>query len=230
MLGRRLRLKHQDPVQGPPTWQWNSRRPVTLSIPAFPRDSLLMATLQRALQSSSPSRQPLQIHILPLTWTDLKYRYTYSEVWPTLREADLGTSLLVLSPPDFQAYDWTHHELWLRADTVDRLQATGLNQLFREAADHAFVVTLEGQRMYGGLFYYEGGAAAIRFPVIHVLGAGHRVLRIRPALGAGSSFNDPRFAAEMQWIGAPQLGAWLQSHHLLATTPVADRPQEHSGW
>ena len=172
----------------------------------------------------------MQIHILPLTWTDLEYRYTYSEIWPTLREIDLGAALLVLSQADFQAYDWTHHELWLRPDTVDRLQAAGLSDLFRDAADHAFVVTLEGRRLYGGLIYYEGGAAAIRFPVIHALGERRSILRIRPALGAGSGFNDPLFAPMMQRIAAPELEAWLQAQQLLTAGPKTERPRELPGW
>lgn len=47
----------------------------------------------------------LQIHILPLTWSDLAYRYTFPEVWPVLLQSDLRTARLVLSAPDFQAYD-----------------------------------------------------------------------------------------------------------------------------
>ena len=51
------------------------------------------------------SGSSLQIHMLPLTWSDLAYRYTFPEVWPVLLQADLRTARRVLSAPDFQAYD-----------------------------------------------------------------------------------------------------------------------------
>ena len=51
------------------------------------------------------SGSSFQIHMLPLTWSDLAYRYTFPEVWPVLLQADLRTARRVLSAPDFQAYD-----------------------------------------------------------------------------------------------------------------------------
>lgn len=71
----------------------------------------------------------MQLYVLPLTWSDLGLRYTFSEVWPALAAADLNRALLVLGESQFQAYDWTHQELWLTAETVRQLAADGRDRL-----------------------------------------------------------------------------------------------------
>jgi hypothetical protein len=167
-----------------------------------------------------------QLHVLPLRWTDLGYRYTMPEVWPQLAQADLSQAEFVFDESDIRAYDWEHQEIWLAHATVVRLARTRTDRLLRDAIGRAFVATLARDRLYGGLFYNEGGAAAIRFPVIHALGEPISVLRIRPALGHGWTPDEPYLAAQCAAIANPVLADWLAQEELIRSIPCAKRPRD----
>jgi len=166
----------------------------------------------------------LQLHVLNLDWSDLGFRYTTQDVWPVLTSADLAQRRLLLEEPDIRTYDWDHQEVWLSDPAIRRLVQCAADKLLRNAVGQAFVVTLDDDRLYGGLFYDQGGAAAIRFPVIHALGEPTIVLRIRPALGYGWAPNEPYLAAQCQAIANPRLFARLSQRDLLGSMPGSQRP------
>lgn len=171
----------------------------------------------------------MQIYVLPLTWSDLGLRYTFAEVWPALAAADLNRALLVLGEPQFQAYDWTHQELWLTAEAGRQLAADGRDRLFANPLGQAFVVTLGTERLYGGLMYNPDGAAALEFPVMHALGTPRQVLRIRPSLGSAWKSDAALGPPAHTRIADPRIAAWLREHKLLVTDPPANRPPEYTG-
>lgn len=167
-----------------------------------------------------------QLHVLPLSWPDMGFPYTMPEVWGRLAEADLSQAAFVFGEADLRAYDWEHQEIWLTRATVLGLVRTGTDKLLRAAVGRAFVVTLAGRRLYGGLFYPEGGAAAIRFPVIHALGEPLTFLRIRPALGRSWTPDMPDLAKQCEAIGDSVLASWLAKEDLLCAIPDAVRPRD----
>jgi len=122
------------------------------------------------------------IHVLRQRWVELGFKYTRDGVWPVLARAELGGALLALRESDFDVYDWDRHEAWLSEDGAGRLVRAWTDDP-HAVLGRAFVVTLDAERLYGGVFYVEGGAAALQFPVIHLLGTPVRGLRIRPSQG-----------------------------------------------
>ena len=88
------------------------------------------------------------------------------------------------------------------------------------------MVTLAGERLYGGVFYREYGAAGIQFPVFHALGEPIEFLRIRPSLGCGWTPHEPYLAAQCAAIANPRLAAWLAQEELIRAIPPAKRPPD----
>jgi hypothetical protein len=167
-----------------------------------------------------------QLHVLPLNWSEMGLPYPMGEAWGSLAKSDLSRAIFVFDGGDLRAYDWEHQEIWLTDATVLRLARTGMDKLLREAVGRAFIVTLAGRRLYGGLFYPEGGAAAIRFPVIHAIGEPLTFLRMRPALGRGWIPGDAGFAAQAEAIADSVLEAWLAKAGLLCSIPGPVRPRD----
>jgi hypothetical protein len=168
----------------------------------------------------------LQLHVLPLLWPDLGFRYTMAESWPILARTDLTKSLLVLGVADIQTYDWTNQEIWLTDTCLQRMRDTNTARLVLDTVGRGFVVTLEGTRLYGGLLIHDYGAAAIRFPVIHAVGPSRGVLRVRPALGNGWTPANPYVADQCRVIANPRLADWLRAKKLLSDGPPSERPRE----
>jgi hypothetical protein len=167
-----------------------------------------------------------QLHVLPLSWPDMGFPYTMPEVLARLAGTDLSQAVLVFDEADFRGYDGERQEIWLTQTTVLGLVRTRTDKLLRAAVGRAFVVTLAGRRLYGGLFYPQGGAAAIRFPVIHVLGEPLTFLRIRPALGNSWTLDTPDLAAQRAAIADSALASWLAKQDLLCSIPDALRPRD----
>jgi hypothetical protein len=167
-----------------------------------------------------------QLHVLRLSWPEMGFPYTMPEVWGRLSETDLSQAVFVFDEADLRAYDWEHQEIWLTQATVLRLVRAGTDKLLSDAIGRAFVVTLAGRRLYGGLFYPEAGAAAIRFPVVHALGEPLAFLRIRAALGYSWTPDIPDFAAQREAIADSALASWLAAKGLLCSIPDAVRPPD----
>lgn len=167
----------------------------------------------------------LNIHVLDLQWTDLGMRYYMDEVWPQLAQANLDAAHLVFTPAHFRAYDWTHQEIWLSETGVARLGPAEAAFLLH-ALGRAFVVTLDGERLYGGVFYPPVGAAALHFPVMHALGQPLEFLRIRPAQGSSWAPQAPHLAAQCRVIANPAIESWLAREGLLREIPASRRPSE----
>lgn len=149
------------------------------------------------------------------------FPYTMAKASARLAQADLRQAVLVLHESDIEGYDWGHQEVRLALAAVARLERSRADRLLRSAVGRAFVVTLAGRRLYGGLFYPQGGAAAIRFPVIHALGEPLAILRIRPAQGHGWTPGEPRLAEQCAAIADPALADWLARAKLMRSKEVA---------
>jgi hypothetical protein len=171
-----------------------------------------------------------QIHILNLQWPDLRHRYLMEEVWPQLATVSLADSPFVLTEDDIRAYDWEQQEIWLSDLGMARIGPIQAKALFHSALGRAFVVTLHGQRLYGGVVYEAYSPPAIRFPVLHAFGAPIEFLRIRPGLCQPWDPTNPYLAGVRQVIANPTLEKWLADHELIRQIPPERRPAEPGLW
>ena len=164
--------------------------------------------------------------MLALTWLELAPRYKMADVWPQLDRVDLLHAPFVFTAADMRAYDWDHQEIWLNESAMLRIGRAQADRLLLDPVGRAFVVTLGDERLYGGVFYYEGGAAGIQFPVIHALGQPIEFLRIRPSLSRGWTPQEPYLAAQCQAIASPRLADWLTQQGLIGPIPAGKRPRD----
>lgn len=107
---------------------------------------------------------PFALYVLNAGFDELHLGYTREQSWPILRDVDLSDSAAVITEEDVDYYDWSTQTLVLTPGASSRFRdAPGLKRL-----DHrAFVVVLNGRRLYGGLFLSRHSAMAIKYPVIY---------------------------------------------------------------
>ena len=148
------------------------------------------------------------------------------DVWPQLVDVDLSRAQFVFTASDLRAYDWDRQEIWLNEPAITRVARAQADKLLLHAAGAVFVVTLHQERLYGGVFYDQGGAAGIQFPVMHALGQPIEFLRIRPALCRGWAPHEPDLAAQCAAIANPRLAAWLAHQELVRPIPPDRRPPD----
>jgi len=150
-----------------------------------------------------------QLAILPQSWYELGMHYDWEGVWPLLQAA-AAKPLLVIDERDVEAYDWAAQRIVLRSAATPRFlpilqtlapesERRGLlkalwdgdNLVFLE--DQGFLVSLDGQPLYGGLFLDKASQMSISYPVLYVAMDEERriVLRFSPLhYPFGSLWND----------------------------------------
>ena len=141
--------------------------------------------------ASEPGTPSFSLYILKTGFDELHLGYHPEKSWEILKKIDLGNSALVLTESDVESYHGTTRTLVLTAKGTGRFAGA----LSGQRLDHrAFVVALDGQRRYGGLFLSRHSAMAINYPVIYLeqpLGENLR-LQIRPAHGINASLDPSR--------------------------------------
>lgn len=128
--------------------------------------------------------------------------YTYADLEARHGSCGAGPCLATVTERDVETYVAGRDpdgrvELELTAAASEELRARSpggaVADLFGEGP---FAVSLDGRRLYLGLCYFRGGAAALRFPVMHVEDEDGRVrLRVgdvqgRWVMGAGGDTED----------------------------------------
>ncbi|MBI3162756.1 MAG: hypothetical protein HYZ23_09610 [Chloroflexi bacterium] len=140
----------------------------------------------------SPLQSPnFGIYIFKENWHELELGYEGDHAQDTLNAADANDSLFVLGVDQIDRYDWNLQTITLtkkatsdllealaNADNTDSLEISKLKDLKRNlgygnALESAlyirgFVVKLDGQAKYGGIFLDAVSQMAIDFPVIRV--------------------------------------------------------------
>ena len=105
------------------------------------------------------------LHILSVGFDELKLGYQARRCWDLLKNIDLNSSSLVITTDDIESYNWANQTLLLTTKASDRFRIIQGTRNF----DHkAFVVTINGERVYGGIFLNRYSAMAIKYPVIYV--------------------------------------------------------------
>jgi hypothetical protein len=127
-----------------------------------------MSPLSAEEPGSEPDRS-FRIHILDCDWPSTLDGYTTEEVWPQLEKCMTKPALFVVETTDVDSYCWDLHYIELTPQASSRLRAALGDEWVRfGGSNQGFVATLGEERLYGGTFYEEFGAAAIQFPVIHL--------------------------------------------------------------
>ncbi len=106
-----------------------------------------------------------EIHIGEWNRTGVKANlgYTLDSSWSLLKEWYSTGATFIVKTPDIEKYDWDNQILTLTPETSESLIAEF------ESAKHmlAFVTTVNGEPLYGGLFMFRQSAMGISFPVIY---------------------------------------------------------------
>jgi hypothetical protein len=196
--------------------------------------------LSACTSSSEPaaSADTFQLVIFEQDWMSLGLRYDYEQAWPRLLALDRTNALFTVSAAEIEVYDWAHQSITLTAEAtaglVDALaQAGALNEGATALKDleaslgwgnpveqalytRGFVVTLNDEPLYGGIFLNAISQMAIDYPVIRVeVAEGKAILRLLPThlaflttdpVAAGNTAEDPQIAPEAQgdWNQFPQ--------------------------
>ena len=121
--------------------------------------------------------------VLNDTYESLELYRPTVDSWGILSRVSLDGSVFTITAADITNYDWTQQSMALSEAATQRLLAAFHEPSLPLAPSHqAFVVTLDGERLYGGVFLLPASAIATKFPVIYVDQEEHHfVFRLRPA-------------------------------------------------
>ncbi len=170
---------------------------------------LICASLLISTISSRPSKTHAQADTMPQfqliilneDWHDLQLRYEYNTAYPNLTAADKSNPLFTIGLAEIESYDWTWQAITLTPDATTRLidalplsdkdgvrslialkESLGWgNPLENALYIHPFVVMVNDEMLYGGIFLDPMSQMAIDFPVIRIsLVNGQAVLYLLP--------------------------------------------------
>jgi hypothetical protein len=158
---------------------------------------------------TGPTRLLLRFH----RGIGLVASYTYDTVLPRLSSLEPAQAVAAVDERDVAEYRVARSgpsfvDLLLTEAATKRLTPQGQpltpqGQPFERVVEEGpFVVLYDGQLLYGGQCYPTFGAAALSYPVIHVLGERGRILlRVSPAQGPW----DPNDAEAIRRVDPPVL-------------------------
>jgi len=130
---------------------------------------LLFAIPVGGCSSFQPKTHSFHLYIMKETWDDLKNKYEYDEVWPVIKGMDPNESLAEISEKDIKEYNWSTQEITLTGGASERLNSSISEEAWFQmrVLKAVFLVTVDGQPMYGGVFIEKESQAGIDFPVIY---------------------------------------------------------------
>jgi hypothetical protein len=140
-----------------------------------------------------------RLTVLMQDWHGLERAQTWEEAWPRLKRAS-GTPFFTIDEHDVAAYGWQAQRIILRPEVnqrvleaarklpeiperVRKLKALWATEdLMAAVAYRGFVVSLDGEPLYGGVFLRKESQLSMGYPVIHSAMDEHRriVLRLSP--------------------------------------------------
>ena len=129
--------------------------------------------------------QRFTLDLLQISWNTLGARYDYPRFWSALLACGAPVGLTI-SLDEIEVYDWDEQAIHLTpAASLALSQAP--SRLFQRFGlplgldTRAFLVSLDGQPQYGGIFLHRISAMGIDFPVIYIEPDGDKVvLLVRP--------------------------------------------------
>jgi hypothetical protein len=129
---------------------------------------------EKSQSMSSKTSAPFAIQILDENWDSLRLGYTSEGSWPILQRIYKDKAIAEVTSLDIARYDWRKQQIILNLDAGQVLRKKfniGVNKRLSEnfgILHRAFVVTVDGQPTYGGIFIEHGSQMAIDYPVIYI--------------------------------------------------------------
>ncbi len=150
-----------------------------------------------------------RLTVLMQDWEDLGRAQTWEEAWPRLQKAS-GAPFFTIDERDVAAYDWEAQRIVLRPevnrrvleaaqklpgaeDEMRKLKALWRTEdLWGAVEKRGFVVSRDGEPLYGGIFLRKESQLSMGYPVIYSAMDEHRriVLRFSPIQFAFGSLWD----------------------------------------
>jgi len=143
-----------------------------------------------ALQPKPPS---FYLVIMNEDWEYLKNQYEYNEVWPIIKGLDSKNNVAEISEKDIKEYNWSTQEITLTTSASERLNTKISEESWFQirVLKAVFIVIVDGQPMYGGVFIEKESQAGINFPVIYADTENNQIIfQIRPEHMCCTSYQD----------------------------------------
>jgi len=154
-----------------------------------------------------------ELRILDATFDTLTLGYEPKLAWEKLQHAWSTQTALVVSVDDIASYDWERQTLTLALSCTNAIVDRFWSPVRPKDPEgflgmRAFVVTLDREAIYGGIFLRRISAMGIDYPVVYPRWSGDQLeLSIRPVHMIGrettefeptwSGVKDPRIRAAM---------------------------------
>jgi hypothetical protein len=145
------------------------------------------------------------------------YGYTYAELLERSRSDESSACVALLTERDIVKYRVSEKpsgrvELLLTAQASSRIARKGEGMYKDVCEEGLFTVSLEGKSMYRGQCYVRIGAAALRYPVMHIEPVGDEVMALRIGSQQGEwAGMKSRDSAAIERIDPPELRELFRS-------------------
>jgi hypothetical protein len=134
------------------------------------------------------------------------FTYEHARWFACVCRLDAGDAIVVVDERDVRVYEVLGAPRFEIAITLTETAARRVQAARGSLVEVPVVVSLDGAPLYAAREYLQVGAAAIRFPVIHLDRLDEGVLRVRPSLVPSD---------DMSLIDRPELRALFRSLGLL---------------
>ena len=138
--------------------------------------------------SADPSIDTFQLFILDESWYSMKLGYDAKQATPILMNADTSDSLFVISLDDIEQYDWDTQVITLTKEATEQLiialgkathgEEVNLTNMYADFGygeelelllyTKVFIVKVNDQPLYGGIFLNSISQMAIDYPVLRI--------------------------------------------------------------
>ncbi len=154
---------------------------------------LLFAVTLSGCALLQPKTHSFYLYIMNEDWEYLKNKYEYHEVWPIIKELDSKNNIAEISEKDIKEYNWSTQEITLTTSASERLNSKISEESWFQirVLKAVFIVIVDGQPMYGGVFIEKESQAGINFPVIYADTTNNQIVfQIRPVPLCCSTYQD----------------------------------------
>lgn len=155
--------------------------------------SILFLGLLTSCSGSQKAGSCFQLYILGSDLDELELGNDPDQAWGVLAQVDLGASTWVIDQDDIETYNWSEQSITLTQNASSRLvqHLSEWSYLPIALSHRGFVATIDGDKLYGGVFLEAGSPMAIPWPVIYPDVSGETVvLRLRPAHPLSARYQD----------------------------------------
>lgn len=191
---------------------------------------LLACALNQPAHPPAPAEDVWQLIIFRQGWNELQLGYAAAPAQTTLFALDTQAALFVVSLSEIAAYDWERQTLVLtstastalaqtladdggaRADVevlTDFYESLGWGSaVSRSLYTRAFIVMVEGEPVYGGIFLDAVSQMAINYPVARVSNEGDQLVLALLPIHIPFAETDPvGSSGELGMVDVPEVAA-----------------------